>query len=126
MGCILIPPNMLRSSPSPPTEGGEGRGEEGRRPWLPSPRPSALWGENSSKQDFAHSTHDRAADSPSPLNGERAGVRGEKVREASSLERRFMGSPDAIFSAHWDHEPACASPSPLNGERAGVRGEKVR
>jgi len=33
----------------------------------------------------------RSADSPSPLKGERAGVRGEKVREASSLERRFMG-----------------------------------
>src|SRR6266542_2532698 len=33
----------------------------------------------------------RTTDSPSPLKGERAGVRGEKVREASSLEQRFMG-----------------------------------
>ena len=30
--------------------------------------------------------------SPSPPNGERAGVRGEMVRLASSLERRFMES----------------------------------
>ncbi len=28
---------MLRSSPSPPTEGGEGRGEEGRHRWLSLP-----------------------------------------------------------------------------------------
>ncbi len=41
----------------------------------------------------------RAADSPSPLNGERAGVRGEKIREASSLERRFMVRGETIHDA---------------------------
>src|SRR6266404_2467919 len=67
----------------------------------------------------------RPADSPSPLKGERAGVRGENARLASSLERRLVGSPDAVFSAHCDHEPASALfslSSPEGGEGWGEEG----
>jgi len=61
----------------------------------------------------------RAADSPSPLNGARAGLRGKKVREASSLQRSFMGS------AYWDHEPPItlfSLSSPEGGEGWGEEG----
>ena len=61
---------------------------------------------------------------PSPLNGERAGVRGEKAKSFEFPKVRFMERTDLQLSdAHWGHEPA---PSPLNGERAGVRGEKAK
>src|SRR6266516_144415 len=70
----------------------------------------------------------RAADSPSPLNGGRAGVRGEKVRLASSLERRFMESENLQNSdASWGHEPGIPKALEINkGKfrfmgRAGVR-----
>src|SRR2546426_81685 len=67
-----------------------------------------------------------AGASPSPLNGERAGVRGETVRSAPPLSGQFIASCDDRLIAHCGHEPAKGSPSPLNGERAGVRGETVR
>src|SRR6266404_8316829 len=38
---------------------------------------------------------------------------------------RFMGSPDAIFSAYWDHEPVCGSPSPW-GEGWGEGERRVQ
>jgi len=43
----------------------------------------------------AHWDHEPPCASPSPLNGERAGVRGEKVREAHVLSR-FMGRDDTV------------------------------
>ena len=70
---------------------------------------------------------------PSPLNGERAGVKGENVPIASSLWVLADDSGlevDALQGAPGVHSARFAaldlsSPSPLNGERAGVRGENV-
>src|SRR5262249_36023993 len=51
----------------------------------------------------AHRGRDPA---PSPLNGERAGVRGEKARCFEFPRVRFMESPDLrIADAHWGHKP---------------------
>jgi len=70
----------------------------------------------------------RATDSPSPLKGERAGVRGEKVREASSLERRFMESENLQNSdASWGHEPGIPKALEINKGKFRFmgRGEKI-
>ena len=44
---------------------------------------------------------------PSPLNGERAGVRGEKAKSFEFPKVRFMAeSPDLrISDVNWGHEP---------------------
>jgi hypothetical protein len=81
--------------------------------------------------------------SPSPLNGERAGVRGENWSSASSLwfmvpthvrNRRSSLSMNLKLKVPTSPRPSppkgrrgrlSTSPSPLNGERAGVRGENA-
>src|SRR5262245_35323838 len=55
---------------------------------------------------------------PSPLNGERAGVRGEKAKSFEFRKVRFMGSLDLLMHANWGHEPTrkrplTPSPSPI-------------
>ncbi len=77
-------------------------------------------GETFPKANFAHRAREPAADSPSPLNGERAGVRGEKIPLASDFSR-FTESPEPFLARIGTMNlPARSSPSPPpREERAG-------
>src|SRR6266404_6247313 len=73
----------------------------------------------------AHCGHEPLCASPSPLNGERAGVRGEKVPLACSLQRSIMESLNRSKIARWDDEPPIALfslSSPKGGEGRGEEG----
>ena len=92
-------------------------------------------------------TRQRAVASPSPLNGESAGVRGEQLKKRPmplvdlphhrphltlpsplppGAERECFGSSVVRPVTQTISGRDAPSPSPLNGERAGVRGEKLR
>jgi hypothetical protein len=117
---------------------------------LPSPFPPGAEREDpgplSGQRAATHATT-RPNVTPSPLNGERAGVRGEKLKKRPispvdlrhdrphltlpsplppGAERDCFG-PSAVHPVSQTISGCDApSPSPLNGERAGVRGEKLK
>ena len=70
-----------------------------------------------------------AGRAPSPLNGERAGVRGEMARGAPPSQSFENGSSSLFLLASFSvfsaarNKTAGRAPSPLNGSGAGVRGE---